>query len=243
MKVTYLGHAGLKVETGHARVHCDPWFSPEGVYQASWFQYPDNHHLVEPELFTPSAVVISHEHLDHVDPWYLAHVPSHVPVVIPRYPSPVLRQKIQSARPREIIEVPPWEPVELADGVSVFFVSEESPRNQDSAIIIVAGGLTILNMNDACLSPTQLSGIRAKVGGVIDLFAFQASGASWHPMCYDYPTERKREISGKKRLAKFSYVARAIRDQVKKLLSTSKKPTPMSQLTLSSVEGKLESPR
>jgi UDP-MurNAc hydroxylase len=46
MRVTALGHAGLKVETGRATVLIDPWFSPEGAFQASWFQFPDNSHLI-----------------------------------------------------------------------------------------------------------------------------------------------------------------------------------------------------
>ena len=47
MNITYLGHAGLKIETRRATVVIDPWLSPEGAFQASWFQYPDNHHLVK----------------------------------------------------------------------------------------------------------------------------------------------------------------------------------------------------
>jgi UDP-MurNAc hydroxylase len=68
MRVTALGHAGLKVETRSAALLIDPWFSPEGALQGSWFQYPDNSHLIDPTLFQATAVVISHEHLDHVDP-------------------------------------------------------------------------------------------------------------------------------------------------------------------------------
>ena len=96
MNITYLGHAGLKVETARATVLVDPWFSPEGAFQASWFQYPDNSHLVTPSLFEPTAIVLSHEHLDHTDSWFLSQVPAHVPVIIPRYPSPVLKRKILS---------------------------------------------------------------------------------------------------------------------------------------------------
>jgi UDP-MurNAc hydroxylase len=35
MRVTALGHAGLKVETSRATVLVDPWLSPEGAFQAS----------------------------------------------------------------------------------------------------------------------------------------------------------------------------------------------------------------
>lgn len=211
MKVTALGHAGLKVETGRVTVLVDPWFSPEGAFQASWFQFPDNSHLITSSLFEPTAIVISHEHLDHVDPWFLSRVPSSVPVVIPRYPSPVLRHKVELGGPRPIIEVPPWERVDLAENTSVFFVSEESPMNHDSAVVIQGNGQTLLDLNDARLFPVQFRGIRQEVGGDVDLFAFQGAGASWYPMCYPYPSERRKQLSHQKRLAKFAYAASAIR--------------------------------
>jgi UDP-MurNAc hydroxylase len=211
VKVTALGHAGLKVEAATATLLVDPWFSPEGAFQGSWFQYPDNSHLLGPRVLNPTAVVISHEHLDHVDPWFLARIPSSVPVVIPRYPSPVLRGKVESAGARTILEVPPWEQVEVAEGTSVFFVSEESPMNHDSAIVILGDGQSLLDLNDARLSPVQFRSIKQKAGGQIDLFAFQGAGASWYPMAYRYPEERKRELSGQKRLAKFAYVGSSIK--------------------------------
>ncbi len=211
MKVTYLGHAGLQLATAKATVLVDPWFSPEGAFQASWFQYPDNSHLVAPALFTPTIMVISHEHLDHVDPWFLAHVPSHVPVIIPRYPSPVLRQKILSAGFRDIIETGFWERADLPGGGRIFFVPEESPVNHDAAVVIQADGHTLVNMNDARLSPVRLREIRATVGGRIGVLCLQGAGASWYPMCYDYADARREELSRSKRLAKLQYIARAIK--------------------------------
>ncbi|MGH2700799.1 MAG: MBL fold metallo-hydrolase, partial [Actinomycetota bacterium] len=142
MRVTALGHAGLRVETEQATVLCDPWFSPEGAFQASWHQYPSNDHLLsDPTLVRPTAIAISHEHLDHVDPWFLARVPSGVPVIVPRYPSPALRRKIEMGGPRSIIELEQWETFEIASGTSIFFVSEP-PMNHDSAIIVQGDGHT-----------------------------------------------------------------------------------------------------
>jgi UDP-MurNAc hydroxylase len=210
MKVTALGHAGLKVEAAQATLLIDPWFSPEGAFQASWFQFPDNSHLLGPELFHPTAIVISHEHLDHVDPWFLARVPAGVPVVVPRYPSPVLRRKIESGGPRTVIEVPAWEPYEVAEGVTVFFVSETSPMNHHSAIVVTAEGRTLLDLNDAELSPLELRAVRERAGGVIDVFSFQGAGVSWYPICYRFDQERKKEKAHQKRLAKLSYAARSI---------------------------------
>ncbi|MGH2572755.1 MAG: Rieske 2Fe-2S domain-containing protein [Actinomycetota bacterium] len=210
MKVASLGHAGLRVETARATLLIDPWFSPEGAFQASWFQYPDNSHLLEPELFSPTAILISQGRMDHFDPWFLARVPATVPVVVPRYPSSALRRKIELAGAWPVVEVAAWKPCEVAEGVTVFFVPEDSPMNHDSAIVLMAGERTLLNLNDARLSPLQLRTIRERAGGVIDVFAFQGAGASWYPMCYRYDNERKREKAHQKRLAKLSYVARSI---------------------------------
>ena len=40
MQVTFVGHAGLFIETRHGTILCDPWFNP--AYFASWFPFPDN---------------------------------------------------------------------------------------------------------------------------------------------------------------------------------------------------------
>ena len=211
MRITALGHAGFRVDTRGARLLLDPWLSPEGAFQASWFQYPDNAHVLPLALERPTAIVLSHEHLDHVDPWFLARVPRDVPAVIPRYPSPALRDKVLGAGRRPIVEAEPWRAVEVAPGTTVFFACEASPMNHDAAIIVVgADGHAFLDLNDARLFPMQLREIRSRVGGTVHAMALQGAGASWYPLCYRYPAERRRELSRQKRLAKFSYVARAL---------------------------------
>jgi UDP-MurNAc hydroxylase len=211
MRVTALGHAGLRVEAGGSAVLIDPWFSPEGAFQASWFPFPDNGHLLdEPATTAAQAVVVTHEHLDHLDPWFVARLPAGVPVVVPRYPSPVLRRKLAAAGDRPVVEVDPGEEIEVAPGIRLFFVSEP-PMNHDSAVVVRAGGRTLLNVNDARIFPVQIREIRSRVGGPIDVLTFQGAGASWFPVCYEYPPERRRELTDHKRRAKFSYCARLMR--------------------------------
>ncbi len=208
--VTSLGHAGLKAESTYATVLFDPWVSPYGAYQASWFQYPENSHLLaSSSLFKPTAVVISHEHPDHWDEWFLRRLAPDVPVIIPRYPSPQMRTKILRSGQRRIVEVPEWERVCVAPGADVFFVSEVSPMNHDSGVVLVADGHTLLNLNDARLTPHQLRRI-ASVCGHVDVLALQGSGASWHPMCYEFPLEKRREISCRKRTAKLRFAEKVI---------------------------------
>src|SRR5262249_54910074 len=170
MYVTSLGHAGLEVRTRAATLLVDPWLSPEGAFDASWFQLPENAHCFTPERLTPTAIVISHEHLDHLDPWFLARVDPAVPAIVPRYPSPVLRRKILNARTRPSVELDPWQRWEAAPGTSVFFVPEASPMNHDAAVVIEGDGRVLLDLNDARLFPVQLRAIRQAVGGRVDAF-------------------------------------------------------------------------
>lgn len=219
MQVTTLGHAGLRVATAAASVLIDPWFSPEGAFLGSWFPYPDNSHLLDdptraPVLVSPSAVVVSHEHLDHLDPWFIARLDPQVPVVTCAYPVAAVASKLRHGEEgqatRAVIAVPAWEQFEVAGGLRIFFVPEESPMNHDAAVVVTGEGRALVNLNDARLSPAQLRAIRAEVGGHVDMLCLQGAGASWFPLCYRYPAPRRQELSAQKRMAKLAYVGRAV---------------------------------
>ena len=95
--VTSLGHAGLRIQTEHLSLLCDPWLSPRGAFLGSWFQFPDNTHLAVPAVLDCDWVAVSHEHLDHLDLDLLARLPDRVRVVIPHYPSNALRRRLAAA--------------------------------------------------------------------------------------------------------------------------------------------------
>ncbi len=124
----------------------------------------------------------------------------------PRYPSPALPEKILAGGSRPIVQLEPWEPHKIGD-FTVYFVSEESPMNHDSAMVIEANGTTTLNMNDARLTSDQVRRIMRESNG-IDILFLQAAGASWFPICHEYDAPRIRELSRSKRLAKLRYVAK-----------------------------------
>jgi UDP-MurNAc hydroxylase len=209
MFITSLGHAGLQIEHRGARLQMDPWFSPEGAFQASWFQWPDNSHVME-RLKPPDAVAISHEHLDHVDAWWLAQLPKKTAVYVPRYPLSILREKITASGLTNIYELDPWLETEVTPGLHLFFVPERSPMNHDAAMVLRSDNHAVVNANDARLCPLQLREVRARVGH-IDLLALQGAGASWYPMVYHYPEDQKKKLSFRKRMAKFGYVLQATR--------------------------------
>ena len=67
MRITYLGHAGLRVDGADLRLLMDPWLSRRGAFQAAWYQFPANAHLDRAAVTDCDYVTVSHEHLDHMD--------------------------------------------------------------------------------------------------------------------------------------------------------------------------------
>src|SRR5882757_552846 len=92
--VVFLGHAGMAVEARRFRILIDPWLSPAGAFLGSWHQFPRNDHLDVPGLLKADWVAVSHEHLDHMDPWVLGQLPPETRVLIPKYPASAFRDRI-----------------------------------------------------------------------------------------------------------------------------------------------------
>ena len=211
--VTSLGHAGLRIDAPHLTMLCDPWMSSQGAFLGSWFPFPDNSHLRRPDVLDADWVAISHEHLDHLDLDLLRTLPERVRIVIPRYPAPEMYSRIRGAGIRNVvIQLDRWERLALNDhGDWVTAIQEQSPMCHDAAILVSAGGHAILHTNDARLTPSQLRRAVEEVGRPLDLMGVQMSGASWHPICYEYPPQVVASVSADKRLGKFKSVTRLLR--------------------------------
>lgn len=210
MKVTSLGHAGLRIEGANVRLLMDPWLSPSGAFLGSWHQFPSNSHLSVRDLVDCEWVTVSHTHLDHLDRKVLAQLPPTAGVLIPAYPSPVLREQVRASGVTRVVEVAAWDRFELGDGDWLTFIPEQSPMCHDSAVLVSVDGASVLHGNDARLTVGQCRRAAVAVGGHLDVMAVQMSGASWHPICYEYPEEVVRHISAEKRRAKFLAVRRLV---------------------------------
>ena len=217
--VTALGHAGLRIDAPGVRVLADPWVSPEGAFLGSWFPFPDNAHLPQPLLQDVDVVVVSHEHLDHLDLPFLSALPAHVPVVVPAYPSTIMQRRLRSIGRERIVVLEPWERFPLGhSGDWLTVIPEVCPMSHDAAVLFQVGGRSVLHCNDARISLAQVRRAMAEVGGPIDLMGVQMSGASWHPVCYEYDTHDRREIEALKRVAKFKAVTRLVRSTAPRLV-------------------------
>ena len=214
MRITYLGHAGFVVETEDVIVIMDPWLSPTGAFDSSWFQMPRNHHLatlVYEKLQDPMRAIflyVSHEHQDHLDLGFLSNLPvRRFKLLLPAFGRSALMSRFADYECEEIIFFEHRQQLKIPGGFLRLYV-DDSQLNRDSAILVRSGETVFLNLNDCKLFDTLPEIVREE--GPIKVFACQFSGATWHPTCYDYADEKYASISSKKSKAKFESVAKAI---------------------------------
>ena len=94
MEITFLGQAGLFIETRHGSILCDPWFNP--AYFASWFPFPSNEDVDLEKISRPTYLYVSHLHHDHFDPQFLReHVWKDATVLLPDYPLNLLERRLR----------------------------------------------------------------------------------------------------------------------------------------------------
>lgn len=210
--VTALGHAGLRIESGGIRVLADPWFSDTGAFLGSWFPFPDNEHVKDRLLDGADVVSVSHEHLDHLDLDLLADLPPDIPVVVPRYPSTILERRLRAIGRDRLVVLDAWERYPLGgDGDWMTVIPEVCPMTHDAAVLFYVGGRAVLHCNDARISLAQVRRAVVEAGRGMDLMAVQMSGASWHPVSYEYSSEDRRRIEEDKRVGKLKAVTRLVR--------------------------------
>jgi UDP-MurNAc hydroxylase len=205
MRITFLGQAGLFVESRGASILCDPWFNP--AFFGSWYPFPANDAIDPEAIGHPTFLYVSHLHHDHFDPRYLRdHVDKSATVLLPGYPLDELKRELQALGFERFIETEDLVPFEAGPfrcRIHALVAPTDGPIG-DSALLVDDGDVRVLNMNDSRpTDPDQLL-----EDGPLDVLFLQFSGAIWYPMVYEYPERAKQVLGHKKRVAQ---LARAFR--------------------------------
>lgn len=205
MRAQFLGHAGLAIDSGQTRLLIDAWFSPEGAFDASWYQLPANHHLAGGNWSSLDAAIVSHEHMDHFDPGFLRGLPARVPIVVTSYASPLLPRKVFHSVGRAPRVLRTGKEDFIGD-IAVRTWTEPSPMNLDSVWVFKHGGRSIVHTVDSRLTKEQLDEILEYLGGPPGLLLVQCAGASWYPLVYEnYDAATKHARGLRKREQKLGY--------------------------------------
>src|SRR5580658_1066282 len=187
MQVRYVYSACITIETADATILCDPWFTP-GIYDGSWFQYPQLPNPIE-TIGRPDLVYISHIHPDHYDPKflsaYLARF-SQARLIIGRSGSPHLAHKMKlDGFAAEAVD-------SICIGNTELSIIPNAAHavNIDTALVVRAGSLSVVNMNDNPLDREQISLVREFCpGGRPDFALLPYAGAGPYPQTYRFPTQ------------------------------------------------------
>ena len=211
MNITFLGQAGLFVETRHGTVLCDPFFNP--AFFASWFPFPSNDGIDRRAIGNPDYLFISHLHRDHFDEKFLReHVSKDATVILPDFAIDTLEKELRKIGFHDFVRTKSGEPFAMGK-LRMMVLSMPTPADGplgDSALAIDDGETKVLNQNDS--RPIDFDALHAF--GPYDVHLLQFSGAIWYPMVYRYSEKEMKEIGAKKRN---NEMARAVRyiEQIK----------------------------
>lgn len=194
--ITFLGQAGLFIETKYGSILCDPWFNP--AYFASWFPFPSNEDVDIDRISRPDYLYISHLHHDHYDPQFLRdHVSKEATVLLPDYPLDHLEQALRHLGFTRFLRTTNATVVQV-EGLRFMIMALSAPTDGpigDSALMVDDGEVRIFNQNDA--RPVDMDLLTSF--GPFDALFIQFSGAIWYPMVYRIPTAVMENLGRKKR--------------------------------------------
>jgi UDP-MurNAc hydroxylase len=208
MRITFLGNAGLHIETRFGSILCDPWTNP--AYFDSWFVFPDNSELDWDRYGRADYLYVSHLHQDHFDPGLLSdHVSRAATVLLPDFPVPDLRGQLERLGFTRFCAIPSGRVVQLG-GLRLMVQALRSPADGplgDSLLAVGDGTARVLNQNDA--RPADLGPILGF--GPFDVHFLQFSGAIWWPWAYELPPAAQRSFGAAKRANGLDRAARYVR--------------------------------
>jgi UDP-MurNAc hydroxylase len=205
VEITFVGHAGLFIETRQGSVLCDPWFNP--AYFASWFVFPSNERVDLDQIARPTYLYCSHIHHDHFDAAFLRdHVWKDAIVLLPDFPINNLEREYRKLGFTRFLQTKNGQTVE-SNSLKLTIMASVAPTDGplgDSGLILDDGEVRIYDQNDS--RPIDID--RLQELGPYDAHFVQFSGAIWYPMVYLYPEKMMQALGRKKRE---NEMARALR--------------------------------
>ncbi len=179
-----LSHASLLVRSGGKTLLTDPWLLGS-CYWRSWWNYPP----VKKELIQdlqPDAIYITHVHWDHFHGATLRKFSKQTPIIIPLERSARTWRDLKAMGFTNIIEVPHGKSYSVHQDFKL--TSYQFSPWGDSAVVIEAEGVSLLNANDAKFMGAPLRQILNQ-HKQFD-FAFRSHSSANDRICYQYTDAR-----------------------------------------------------
>jgi UDP-MurNAc hydroxylase len=188
MRFTVLSHAGLLVECGGLQLVCDPWLIGS-AYWRSWWNYPPVKQSLL-ETLRPDYVYLTHIHWDHFHGLSLRKFPRTTPIVIPRERYGRMRRDLKVLGFKNVVELRHGETKKLGPDFSL--TSYQFSPFADSAVVIAADGVKLLNANDAKIIGLPLDKLLQQ-HPAID-FVLRSHSSANDRVCFEYLDNGERYI-------------------------------------------------
>src|SRR5262245_17676679 len=143
MKVTYISHACLLIDTGTLLIATDPWF--EGpAYCRQWHVFP---RPIDPSVVEAASVLlISHGHEDHMHEPTLRRICKQQKVFYPWYWYIGTVNYIRSLGFPDVVEAHSGRTYQIDPITAVTLLTTPG---QNTIVIVEANGQVLINVNDA----------------------------------------------------------------------------------------------
>lgn len=179
MKVEYISHASLLIETKDLKIATDPWFNG-AAYCDQWHVFPRPVNVEA--LNRADFVLLSHGHEDHLHEPTLKLLPKTIKVLYPYSFFGGAKEFIESLGFADVREAVTYKSYQLSPHTSVTFLI----NSHDSIMVIESDGEVLVNANDALHSyPEKV--IDFFIGEIkerwpkIDILLCGFGGASYFP--------------------------------------------------------------
>lgn len=178
MKIKILSHAGLLLQTQNTSIIVDPWLIGS-CYWRSWWNFPEPEVSPE-EIRQVDAIVISHIHWDHWHGPTLKKFFKGKPVYVPDEPSLRSEKDLRSIGFDKVYRVKHADPIQVGDITLTMY--QFGLFLNDAAIVIEAGGVRLLNANDAKIAGWALRHLLSQHGRFD--FALRSHSSANARICY-----------------------------------------------------------
>ena len=179
LKLTYLGQAGLIVDTGRERILFDPYLSnyvvDSGIGSAELFARAFPPPLFAQDFTEIDYVFISHDHADHCDPDTLLPMQKANPLVKFICPRPVKKHLIALGIQAASILVPKELELQTIGELEYYSVPaahygfDRDPETGEYSyfgFVVKVGGMTVFHGGDTILYPEFVKNILCHVPGI-----------------------------------------------------------------------------